>query len=88
VATLERRVPVLFDPRQYDALQQLAQAERRSIGSIIREAVDQRLSARQSQRQAIGERLIASARSQHQQPASDWDEIKASFERQHLEGIG
>jgi hypothetical protein len=87
MATLERRVPILFDPRQYHSLRQVAQAEGRSVGSIVREAVELRLSARQTQRRSVAERLIAGARDQHQDPAPAWDDIKAGFDRDHLAGI-
>jgi hypothetical protein len=87
MATLERRVPILFDSRQYDSLRQLAQAEGRSVGSIVREAVDLRLSARQTQRRSVAERLIAGARDQRQDPTPDWNDIKAGFDCDHLAGI-
>jgi hypothetical protein len=87
MAVLERRVAILFDPQQYDALRKVAQSEGRSVGSIIREAVDQRLSARENHRRAVAERLIAGARSQRQAPAPDWEDTKADFGRPHLAGI-
>ncbi|MCY7411533.1 MAG: ribbon-helix-helix protein, CopG family [Salinibacterium sp.] len=46
MAILERRVQVLFDPAQYAALEAEAAAQRQSVASVIREAVDERLRAR------------------------------------------
>lgn len=34
-----KRVEVLFDPKEYRTLEELAQAEGRSVGAMIREAV-------------------------------------------------
>jgi hypothetical protein len=88
MATLERRVPVLFEPDQYAALLHLARAEGRSVGAVVREAVDQRLSTRRDGRRAVAEQLIASARRQTgQAPMEPWEDVKAGFEREHLAGI-
>jgi hypothetical protein len=88
MATLDRRVQVLFAPVQYAALEELARSERKSVGAIVRETVDQRLAARRTARQAAFERMIASAREQDQPPMGDWEDVKDSFERDHLAGIG
>jgi hypothetical protein len=88
VATLERRVQVLFDPVAYESLRQLAASEGRSVGSVVREVVDQRLSSRRGGRRELAEQLLASARGQDQAPMPAWEDVKAGFERDHLAGIG
>lgn len=82
MATLERRVQVLFDPARYAALEQLAQTERMSVGALIREAVDERLDrVRVSKREAL-DRLFASADAHPSPGPIDWDAEKESFERE------
>jgi hypothetical protein len=88
MATLERRVQILFDPAQYAALEELARSERMSVGAIVRETVDRRLADRRGARRAAFERMIASAREQEQAPMGDWEDVKEGFERDHLAGIG
>ncbi|MDR0627465.1 MAG: hypothetical protein LBG11_09475 [Bifidobacteriaceae bacterium] len=58
---LERRVQVLFGKDQYRALEQAATSQGQSVGSLIREAVDQRLLAgADTERQAF-DRFMALA---------------------------
>ena len=45
MATLERRVQILLDPQQYEALEREARARNQSVGSIIRESIDARFGA-------------------------------------------
>jgi predicted transcriptional regulator len=87
MAVLDRRVQILFDPAQYEALEQLARSEHRSVAAIVRETVDQRLLSRRTARRAAFDRMIASAREQDQAPMGEWDEVKANFERDHLAGL-
>jgi len=77
--TLQRRVQVLFDPDKYSALESLARSQKRSVGSVVREAVDDRLQRLTKDRMAAFERLLASARSE-EGVEEDWETIKASFE--------
>ena len=81
MATLERRVQVLFDPAQYAALEQEAAEQRQSVASVIREAVDERLSRRRTDAQAALARLFASADAHPTPGPIDWEEEKDSFER-------
>jgi predicted transcriptional regulator len=37
---LKKRVEVLFEPSEYRRLEELAQARKRSVGSLVREAVE------------------------------------------------
>jgi hypothetical protein len=78
---LDRRVQVLFSADQYEALKRLARAESRSVGAVIREAVDTRLDPDRAKRMAAWERLMERAKA-HPTPAiEDWEAVKDSFER-------
>ncbi|MCL2316361.1 MAG: hypothetical protein FWC46_04645 [Actinomycetia bacterium] len=81
---LERRVQVLFDPQEYEALADLARTQNRSVGSIIRESVQRTLSRPASAREAALGRLLARA---GDAPVGDWDTVKDGFERTALEAI-
>lgn len=37
---LRKRVEILFDEREYSRLEELARAQKRSVGSVVREAVE------------------------------------------------
>ncbi|MCU1440899.1 MAG: hypothetical protein JWP85_1896 [Rhodoglobus sp.] len=82
MATLERRVQILFDPAQYAALEQEAADERRSVAAIIREAVDERLRRRRSNQSEALARLFARADANPVSGQIDWEAEKDSFERQ------
>lgn len=87
MATLARRVQVLFDPAQYAALEAEASAERQSVAAIIREAVDDRLRARRSTQQEALQRLFARADANPTAGPIDWDKEKDGFERDILRDI-
>ena len=87
MATLERRVQVLFDPARYAALEAEAAAERQSVAALIREAVDERLDRRRQTRQEIVERLFARADAHLNSRPIDWEEEKESFEREYLRNL-
>ena len=70
---------MLFDPEKYDRLESLARSENRSVGSVVRELVDDRLERSVKERVAALERLLASARSEDG-VEEDWETIKATFE--------
>ncbi len=76
MATLERRVQVLFDEELYERLLAEAQHERMSVGALIRRAVEGDLDQRRrlSRREAL-EALFRSA-DEHPQPDEDWESIK------------
>jgi hypothetical protein len=89
MATLERRVQVLFDEELYERLLAEAQAERLSVGAYIREAVEGRLRERRrlSPREAM-EALFRSG-DEHPQPIGDWEtEKEDSLNRPSLMDIG
>jgi hypothetical protein len=53
MATLERRVQVLFDPERYALLEAEARASGISVGAYVREAVEQKLTTQQRRSAAI-----------------------------------
>ena len=61
MATLERRVQVLFDPAGYARLEHEAQRTGQSVGAFIRNAVDARLRVSRADRETAWARLEASA---------------------------
>jgi hypothetical protein len=87
MAVLDRRVPVLFDPERYAALERLAREERKSVGAVIRDAVDERLDRKKVTRGAAWRRLLERADARPSVPVGDWEAVKDDFERAHLGGI-
>lgn len=81
MATLDRRVQVLFDPAQYAALEREASATNKSVGAIVREAVSDRLRASTTDKQAALARLLARADSLPSAGPIDWEAEKDAFER-------
>lgn len=84
MATLEKRVQVLFSTEQYARLGAEAAARRMSVGAIIREAVDARLTREQVDRQAILQRLFDRADARPDEGPIDWETEKNAFERDIL----
>ena len=79
MATLTKRVQVLLDPFQYQRLDEIARQRNRSVGALIREAVD-----RVYLQTAVDERLEAvQALAAMHLPVADWDQM----ERESVEGI-
>ena len=87
MATLERRVQVLFDPAVYAALEAEAEMERQSVAAIIRDAVDKRLRTRKTSRQEALDRLFASGDKNPSKGPIDWEAETDSFEREHLRNL-
>lgn len=87
MATLERRVQVLFDPAQYAALEAEAVAQRQSVAAVIREAVDEKLRTRRSTQQEALARLFASADTDPSLGPINWEAEKDSFEREYLRDL-
>ncbi len=88
MATLERRVQVLFDEELYSRLLREAEHERLSVGAFIREAVEERL--RERRRLSPQEALEALFRSGDEHPSAgpiDWAEEKELMEREYLRNI-
>jgi hypothetical protein len=76
--SLERRVQLLLDPRQYTAVEREAAREGRSVAAVIREAIDARLASGDSARAAAARRLLASA-DPGEEPAEDWADAKSAI---------
>lgn len=80
MSTLDRRVQILFDPARYAGLEAHARAERRSVASVVREAVDERLARSQSVKEAALVRFLDSADPVPDTTLADWDKVKDSFD--------
>jgi hypothetical protein len=87
MATLERRVQVLFDPAVYAALEAEAEAERQSVAAVIRDAVDARLRIRKTSKQEALARMFARADRLPSTGPIDWEAEKDSFEREYLRNL-
>lgn len=81
MATLDRRVQVLFDPVQYAALEREASATNKSVGAIVREAVSERLRATTTSKQQALARMLERADALPDLGPIDWEAEKDSFER-------
>lgn len=90
MATLERRVQVLFDEELYERLLAEAQAQRLSVGAYIREAVEGQLDRRRADAAAALQNLWDWA-DQHPVPAptaAEWAALKEdSLNRASLRDI-
>lgn len=80
MATLQRRVQVLFDPAQYAALEAEAASTNRSVAALIREAVDDRLTRRIVDKRAAWASLMARAKEEPLPAPEDWDAFKNELE--------
>lgn len=84
MATLERRVQVLFDPVQYAELEAEATATHQSVGALIREAVDDRLDRRRRNGREALERLFTSGDQHPSRGPIDWEAEKDLMEDRSL----
>lgn len=83
MATLEKRVQVLFDPERYAALEAEARARKVSVGALVRTAIDEHLEAQNSQAIAAWQKLWNRIDSDpNVYPALDWEEAQAAYERE------
>lgn len=87
MATLEKRVQVLFDEELYERLLEEAQRERLSVGAFIRGAVEQKLEHRRVDAQAALRRLWARVETQPSIGPIDLEEEKELMEREFLRNI-
>lgn len=77
--SLDRRVQVLLDPKQYLAVEREAARSGQSVAAVIRDSIARRLAAGDSARAAAARRLLASADTTD--PAGeDWADSKAALE--------
>jgi predicted transcriptional regulator len=72
MATLTKRVQVLLNPFQYQRLDEIARQRNRSVGALIREAIDQVYL-----RDAVAGR-VASVRAlaAMEMPVADWEQME------------
>ncbi|MDR1188862.1 MAG: hypothetical protein LBK95_15685 [Bifidobacteriaceae bacterium] len=56
----DRRAQILFAPEQYEALETLASSQRRSVGSLVREAVDNLVARQRHDRRAAFKAFLTS----------------------------
>lgn len=85
MATLEKRVQVLFDPEQYKAVEAIARDRGTSVGAFIREAVQSRVDSDRNQRRAILEELFAQAdadAAENHYPPFSWQEARVAYEHE------
>jgi hypothetical protein len=68
------RTQVLLSPEQLRRVKRVARQERRSVGAIIREAVDAYVGPPTHERRAALERLMAL-----EAPVDDWEVMKAQI---------
>ncbi|HEY0118208.1 MAG TPA: hypothetical protein VGC04_05455 [Cellulomonas sp.] len=82
MSTLERRLQVLLDQRRWTQLAQESARTGRSVGAIVRGALDQHFAVAdvQAQRAAAIEWLLA--RPAGNGPADDWADTKKAFEEE------
>jgi hypothetical protein len=81
MATLQRRVQILFDPAQYAALEAEAAARHQSVAAVIREAVDDRLHRRAKDKRAAWTSILTRAETDPVPPPEDWEAFKEELER-------
>lgn len=85
MATLEKRVQVLFDPERYAALEAEARIRGMSAGALIRMAIDQLLDhQREDARHGLRDMFANAAEDAKRNSYApiDWDESKAAYERE------
>lgn len=73
------RTQVLLSPEQLARLKRIAERDGRSVGSVIREAVDSFVEAEPDRRQRALKRLLAM-----NAPVDDWEVMKAQIMKSQL----
>jgi len=81
MATLEKRVQVLFSVEQYARLEAEARAEQLSVGAYIREAVDGWMDRKRADAMAAMQRLFerADRNPMHTPTPEEWEAEKDEF---------
>jgi hypothetical protein len=72
MATLTKRVQVLLDPFQYQRLDEIARQRNRSVGALIREAIDQVYLQDAAAERVASVRALAAMELQ----AADWEQME------------
>jgi len=88
MATLDRRVQVLFDAEEFGLVQALALRQGLSVGAVIRASVRTTLGNPDSRREEALIRLLERADATPTEPIADWQAVKDGFERESLAAIG
>jgi Ribbon-helix-helix protein, copG family len=83
--SLTRRTQLLLDEARYERLRAEAEQSGRSVGSIIREAIDERLARDDERRREAGRRLLSAPRPTDPEP--DWDDVKPELLDQVYGGV-
>jgi hypothetical protein len=76
MSVLEKRLQVLIDAERWDRLEAEAARTGRSIGAIVRSAIDLKFAGAGSVRAAAAHRLLEAA----QVSADDWDSTKRALQ--------
>jgi hypothetical protein len=84
--SLTRRTQILLDDARYERLRAEAEESGRSVGSIIREAIDERLARDDERRREAGRRLLAASPSPGDREP-DWDDVKPELLDQVYGGV-
>lgn len=72
MSELTKRLQILLSPEQYIKLELYAKKERKSVASVIREAVDKMLSQRtKSEKKKAVERMLA-----RELPVEEWEKME------------
>lgn len=75
---LTKRVEVLFDPRDYKLIEELARSKGLTVGALVRQAVEQQyLQPTLEQRRAAVKWLLS-----QEVDLGTWEEAKAAIERE------
>lgn len=80
---LSKRVEVLFDPKQYASLEEEARRREKSVGALVREAVDKQfLQPTRRQKLAALRRLTS-----QQMDWPPWEELKEEIIKSKVSGL-
>ena len=86
MASLQRRVQILFDPAQYAALEAEAAARHQSVAAVIRDAVDERLRRRAKDKSTAWTNILKRAAADPVPAPEDWDAFKDALEQDASRG--
>jgi predicted DNA-binding protein len=74
MSSLSERISVLVSPEQRERLESVAQRQGRSVGAVVRDAIDSYVPRqRRSRREAMEDLFSANA------PVADWPQMKAEI---------
>ena len=82
---LKKRVEVLFEPAEYRRLEEIAHAGKRSVGSVVREAVEKYvLQPTQEQRRKAADWIASQT---WEDIGGDWEEVKREIIEERVRQI-